>query len=113
MFWELYQQGQISRANQTAGRAELGAKRTADRTSRAQDMLEEKVESLALTCQALFEILAERSGVTQEQLDAKIEEIDMRDGVRDGKLRQKPMVCNDCGRHTSRKRKRCMYCGGA
>lgn len=113
MFWEMYQPSQQdSYAAHAAERAGREAKRTADRTSRAQDELEERVESLALTCQALFEILAERTGVTQDQLAAKIEEIDLRDGVKDGKFRPQPLVCSDCGRRTARKRDRCMYCGG-
>ena len=114
MFWDMYQQGQQnSYAAQSAERSGREAKRTADRTSRAQEELEEKVESLALVCQALLEILAEKTGVTQEQVDAKIEEIDLRDGVKDGKFRPQPLVCSDCGRRTARKRERCMYCGGA
>ena len=112
MFWEIYQLGQTSHVSPTTDRTGREAKRTADRTSRAQDRLEEKIESLALTCHALFEILAERTGVTQDQLDAKIEEIDMRDGIKDGKLRLQPKVCSECGRRTARQRDRCMYCGG-
>ena len=113
MFWELYQQSQISRAKTTAGRAERNAERAIERTRQAHELMESKVESLALTCQALIEILEESTGLTEDQLAAKMEEIDLRDGVKDGRITPTNKVCSKCGRRTSRTRAHCLYCGGA
>lgn len=113
MFWELYQQGQISGAKTTAGRAERTAQRAIEGTRRANEIIEGKIESLALTCQALFEILEESTGLTEEQLAAKMEEIDLRDGIKDGRITPTSKVCSKCGRRTSRTRAHCLYCGGA
>lgn len=112
MFWEMYQQSRISDANTKAGRAERAAERATDRSNQMQERLEEKIDSLALTCQALFEILEEQVGLTKAQLDSKMEEIDLRDGVKDGRITPTNQVCSDCGRRTSRTRRACLYCGG-
>ena len=107
MFWEFYQQSQIQKANRTASRAELKAGQTEEYFR----LLEGKIASLALACQSLWEILEEQTDVTHEQLAVKMEEVDMRDGVKDGKLTSTPTKCKSCGRKTSRRRPMCLYCG--
>jgi len=107
MFWEFYQQSQIQKANKAASRAEL-------RTEQSKDylqLLENKIESLALACQSLWEILEERTDITSEQLHRKMEEVDLRDGKKDGKLSAAAKTCQSCGRKTSRRRPVCLYCG--
>ncbi len=107
MFWELYQMNQISKARSQAGRAKLKAEQVVNHLN----LLEEKVANLALACQSLWEVLSETSGITQEQLEAKMEEVDLRDGRKDGKLSQVTDHCPNCGRKTSRRRRVCIYCG--
>lgn len=48
--------------------------------------LETEVAQLTIVMEALIEKLTENSGLTREQLAAKIFEIDRRDGVVDGKI---------------------------
>ena len=74
-------------------------------------MLEDKVDSLSLTCQALWEILRDRTKLTEEELLAKISEIDMRDGRADGKMGAKGGPCSKCGRVLNKRHLRCLYCG--
>ncbi len=74
--------------------------------------LEAKVDGLALTCQALFEILQAQCGVTEEQLSQKMEEIDLRDGKKDGRISPPNKACSKCGRRASSGRGNCLYCGG-
>ena len=107
MFWELYQQRRIHAADRRAGRAH----QKADQTMAYIERLEGKVESLALSCQSLWELLRDNSNLTEQQLEAKMEEIDIRDGRLDGKLSKAIETCPKCGRKTSRRRSNCLYCG--
>ncbi len=107
MIWDLYQNQQINSAQLTAGRA---ASKT-ERQGNEIDDLQDHVERLSLACQAMWEIMRERSGLTEDQLERKILEIDGRDGQIDGKINTPPMPCPSCGRTTSSRRNSCVMCG--
>ncbi|MEM7784579.1 MAG: hypothetical protein AAF623_14615 [Planctomycetota bacterium] len=107
MFWEIYQQREIDSAKRTANRAELKAAQQQDYIRR----LEDKIDSLALACQSMWELLRDNSRLTEKELAAKMEEVDLRDGSKDGKITASVGACPSCGRQTTRKRKRCIYCG--
>jgi len=109
MFWEYYQQRTIQGAESRASRADTKA------TNVKYDLgrMEDKLDSLALTCQAMWEILRERDGITDEVLIAKMTEIDLRDGRADGRMSSAGVPCKNCGRELSRHRERCLYCGTA
>jgi hypothetical protein len=107
MFWEFYQTRQIGNASRKAERASADA----DRVVTNMLMLENKVESLALACQSLWELLRENTKLTEQDLEAKMEQVDLRDGRQDGKMSSVSSACPDCGRKTSRRRPRCLYCG--
>ena len=107
MLWELYQQSQIRDASATATRAESKAQNFGYEIAR----LEDRIESLALTCQALWEVARDQSGLSDEQLLAKVSEIDLRDGVADGKMSHGTQSCSNCGRTLSKRHMSCMYCG--
>ncbi|MEM6469082.1 MAG: hypothetical protein AAF802_05890 [Planctomycetota bacterium] len=107
MFWELYQQSQIHDAQEAANRAVSKSNDFKIEISR----LENKIESLALTCQALWEIVRDEAGLSDEQLRDKVSEIDLRDGVADGKMGSNATMCGKCGRPMSRRRLSCLYCG--
>ena len=109
MFWDLYQQHQIYSLSREASRANNNA----DKAAVYLEQLENKVDSLALACQSLWEIIQDTTGITQEQLEAKMEEIDLRDGKKDGRLSQTADTCQQCGRKTSRRRPICLYCGAS
>ena len=72
---------------------------------------EERLERLLLVSAALWELLRERTGLTEEDLMAKVMEIDGRDGTLDGKLPQTPIACPDCGRAVYPRHQTCLYCG--
>lgn len=73
--------------------------------------LEAEVERLVLSQNALWEIARDRLNITEDVLIAKMKEIDLRDGVADGKVTQVPLGCPSCGRVSSSRHWKCLYCG--
>lgn len=113
MFWDLIQQNQINQANRQATRAENLAQRSADQTNRTIERLELKIDSLTLTCRALFEFLQDHGVITEQQLAEKMREIDLRDGKQDNRITPVVKECSGCGRKSSPNRTKCLYCGEA
>ena len=74
-------------------------------------MLQSQVDRLALAVEAVWTILQEVTGSTDEQLMERITEMDMKDGVRDGKVRRPARDCPKCSRKIPPRSPRCMYCG--
>ena len=73
--------------------------------------LTRKVHRLELLNQALWELARDRLGLTEEDLEAKTKEIDLRDGVADGQISEVPLKCPSCGRVSSSRFWKCLYCG--
>lgn len=105
--FNLSQQFRIAEAKNEA----LNAKSQSESTRREVDDLRRQVDTLTLTCQALFETLRDQVGIPEEMLLSTIEEIDLRDGVADGKITRQPVNCPNCGRRSSARRRNCLYCG--
>ena len=61
-------------------------------------MLEQQVGRLALASIAMAEILRDHLGISGEVIEAKIHEIDLRDGKLDGMFRPSAKTCKECGR---------------
>jgi hypothetical protein len=76
------------------------------------EQLEQRVERLTLLNAALWELLRDKGKLTEADLVNKVQEIDLRDGRADGKMRSAPKVCGACGRTVSSRHQRCLYCGG-
>ena len=73
--------------------------------------LREEVERLSLLNQALWELLRERLKLTDADLEQRAQEVDLRDGIPDGKMRKHPLRCPKCGRVSNSRHRRCLYCG--
>lgn len=73
--------------------------------------LEERVEKLLLVNMAMWELIQECTNLTEEDLACKVKEIDLRDGVADGKKTNVVKLCPKCNRTMSPKHSRCLYCG--
>jgi len=70
------------------------------------------VEKLLMITEAMWVILKEQLGYDDDELIRRIEEIDMRDGVLDGKVKATVNPdCPECGRKLIGKRPKCLYCG--
>jgi ribosomal protein S27AE len=91
--------------------AETRAKGGALAAKERSDQLEAKIDKLSLICQAMWALLEEHTTFTEAHLLAKVQEIDMEDGVLDGKRAVGPKVCPQCQRTFAAKHPRCLYCG--
>ncbi len=72
--------------------------------------LADRLDRLNLICLAMWELLHETAGLTDDDLRAKIDEIDHRDGRRDG---YQPTGCRSlrCGAAVAAGSPRCQFCG--
>jgi len=73
--------------------------------------LEMNVAKTMMICEALWELLREKTNLTEEDLYKKLYEIDMRDGVLDGQNQPKVRECPKCHRRVSGRHAACLYCG--
>jgi hypothetical protein len=64
-----------------------------------------------LICEALWELLSQKSGLTVKDLHDKLYEIDLRDGSLDGKNQRKAIDCPNCARKVGPRHSICFYCG--
>ena len=105
--FDLYQQSRINEARNTA----LNARDVAANAQWDLDDLKRKADALTLACQALWEILRSQTGLSDDVILRKIEEIDLRDGQADGRITQRLHACRKCNRQNKATRTACLYCG--
>ena len=70
----------------------------ADRATAKADGLEQRLERALMTMEAMWSLLRDRLGVTDEELAQRIVELDESDGYLDGKVRREPLQCTHCER---------------
>lgn len=107
IFWEIRQQLEIGDATVTAN----AAARRADELKSAHALLSDRIERLALASEAVWTLLQEKFGLSEDDLRARITEVDATDGQLDGRVRRAPLECTACGRTSPRSWQHCMYCG--
>ena len=73
MLWDIFQQMQISDLGNSASEARSGMERARGDISQMQRSL----DALCLTSAAMWELLSERLGVNEDELQAKIHEIEL------------------------------------
>ena len=59
----------------------------------------------------MWELLSESIPNAEQKLMGKIEEVDLRDGQKDGKMRRVETHCGNCQRPMHKRHQRCLYCG--
>lgn len=108
LLWEGYQQRSIWKAQEELQSTSLSVEFLRDQLA---DTLN-RLDRAELVAMALWELVGEKLGITTEELRAKVNEIDLRDGVLDGRYGgEVPAACSGCSRPIHPKRTRCMYCG--
>ncbi len=108
LFGALYGTGAANyQASQDAASAKSEARSAGDDVRR----LTERVEQLTLLCAAMWQLLRERTNLSEQDLAERVASIDAKDGVADGKLTKTVKKCPKCNRTMSPKYSRCLYCG--
>ena len=83
---------------------------TIDSLQRHLEDSQGKLDNAMLALVALVELLVERGVTTRDELLARMDIIDLRDGKLDGKITPKVVACPECHRPLSINQKKCMYC---
>ena len=107
IFWELHQQRRI-------GQADSAARSAKDAASEAKSDAREirrQLDKTLMIVEALWSLLRDEHGWTDEQLVERVTEIDLRDGQLDGRVRRTARPCSACGRMVGADRSICMWCG--
>lgn len=108
MMWEFQQQSQIRSAEASARKAESKA----DRFESEIRQMSRHLDRLSVACQAMWELLRDHSTLSEDDLEAKMSEVDGRDGEVDGRISRQVMPCPHCDRMTNTRRDCCLLCGG-
>jgi len=111
MLWDVIQHAQIRQLQHSADHRKAEGDRLRDHVRYDLNRIEAKLDALALATQAMWELLGSHTDLTEADIRAKITEIDLRDGVRDGKMGGVPVKCGACGRDVHSRVAHCMYCG--
>ncbi len=109
LFFEFRRDSRISGAREVARRGEQKAEDALD----AVKDLEQRVDRLALLNMALWSLLREKTGLTDEDLTRRVAELDAADGQPDGRRTPTVEECPECGRTLSLKHRKCLFCGHA
>jgi hypothetical protein len=109
-----------------ATEAAAAAAETAARTTGAQaqiqaarattevKLLKHHIERILMITEALWDILKEQHGYSDEELTKRVQQIDMRDGKLDGRVAAAGVrSCPSCKRPVSGRHLMCIYCGQA
>ena len=113
-FWGLQSLRHIGGAGAAgAEAAAAGARSTANEASRCVHDLQEQVDKLTLISMAMWSMLQDVSSFKEEDLMKRVRDLDLMDGVPDGKITRRVANCPKCKRVMSPKHKKCLYCGYA
>ncbi len=69
-----------------------------------------RVDRMILTCEAMWSLLREKLGLSDDELVQRMNDLDLSDGKLDGKVRKGAVSCPKCGRTISRRLPKCIYC---
>jgi len=86
------------------------AESKADALNRKIRLLEANLARTLLLCETMWEFISREHSLNENDLHKMINEVDMRDGVLDGKNQRKASECPGCGRMVSARHPACMYC---
>ncbi len=86
-----------------------GSGESANRT--AIEEISDRLDKLSLVCLSMWSLLLEHTDLREEDLMRRVREIDLQDGVADGKVTKQIQKCGKCGRTMSPKHNKCLYCG--
>ncbi len=111
IFFEIFQQGQISKV---ATQAKHASDRSLDSKYTLKD-LEQRHEQLKLVTLAMWQMLKAHTGLTDNDLKKFIKEVDLSDGELDNRVDhvESGEKCSSCTHKIPVNSIRCLYCGAA
>lgn len=80
-------------------------------SSRDPDVIEDRLDRLALICMAMWSLIQSETNLTEDDLLERVKDIDLMDGAGDGKITRQVTQCSRCRRPMSTRHTRCIYCG--
>ena len=96
------------------GAVDTGARADARKAVSTVQFMQHHVERLLMITEALWAMLKEQHGYTDEDLIEHVRLIDLQDGKLDGKVASSGVkACSSCKRPVSGRHSRCIYCGRA
>lgn len=99
-----------TRASARAGAMSVVANSMSTVGAGGLDVLDERIDRMLLVIEALWSLLKEQ-GLTDEQLAARIRELDESDGSTDGRRVAPPITCRSCQSKVPAGLVRCQICG--
>jgi hypothetical protein len=112
LLWDVVQQTQIKNLKESIDDVKFEAQ------EKAHEVVEQgfasqikRIDKLNLICQAIWTLIKERTDLTDKDLLKMVTELDLKDGVLDGKYTKPPVDCPKCGAKMCRKFNRCLFCG--
>jgi hypothetical protein len=75
--------------------------------------VEDRLDRAMLACEAMWTLLQDKLGLTEEMLLERITQLDLSDGKLDGKVVRPVAPCPHCKRPNSARFIHCVYCGQA
>lgn len=108
IYWDARQQGQIDNLETDLKNLKDSNK---DEIIQLALRAEQKINMLSLINRAMWELMEDKLGLTMDQLNEKINEIDLRDGELDGKVTMQASDCPECGAKVNPTFNRCLFCG--
>lgn len=110
--WNVSQQMQLGEIKEVARDARIDARMAAEQTIEQTYLpYVKQLDKLGLVCQALWTLVQEKTDLTDKDLLERMTELDLKDGVLDGKQTKPPVECPKCGSMMCRKFNRCLFCG--
>ena len=105
ILWELRQQRKIGQADAAASSAAAGVTKAGETIRK----VEQRVDGLTDVCEALWSLLKEQTGLSDDALLERITEISRHRDL--GGAASKADLCPKCGRPIQTNNDRCLYCG--
>jgi hypothetical protein len=73
--------------------------------------IDERISKLSLVTEAVWSFVKETNQLDDMDLINRIEKLDVRDGVKDGKVTAVVTTCLGCAKKINTRYKTCLYCG--
>ena len=106
----MYQQQGIRRTDKRVSAHEENNEYRHRRNRDEIDDMDDRLDRLLLITEAVWQLLAEKAGLTEDDLADRVRQLDMLDGAEDGRRQPIASDCG-CGAKVNPKADICQFCG--